>query len=159
MRLYREIKLRKMADVPTVKMLELWLSLTKKIVGIPISVMYGNRRDNPRLCLPDSEVNTALPMSIKGKVILCLWLDPVTLDRSNFVIVSHEIGHWVLKLQGFRGLICKSKKHCDDEILLNSLTHHPPLYALQRSLGHEPQIEIIRMPITIFNFFLGRGND
>jgi hypothetical protein len=116
--------------------------LSEKVVGAPIEVMYGNSEDNPRLHSHSGEVNTAVPMSVEGRVVLCLWLNPVTLDRSNFVIVTHEIGHWVLKLQGFRGLICKTKKHCHDEILLNSLVHHPPLYTLQRSLGHEPQIEI-----------------
>jgi len=142
MRLYREIRLRKTADLPTVKMLDLWSSLCKKIVGVPIEVMYGNSEENPQFRSPSAEINTAIPMTVEGKPVLCLWLNRVTLDRSNFVIVSHEIGHWVLKLQGFRGLICEPKKHCDDEILLNSLVHHPPLYALQRSLGHEPQIEI-----------------
>jgi hypothetical protein len=74
---------------------------------------------------------------IEGKVVLSLWLD--SLSNVNPILVTHEIGHWVLKLQGFQGFIYQPKKHSDIEILLNSMAHHPPLYALQRSFGHEPQ--------------------
>ena len=41
-----------------------------------------------------------------------------------------------------RAVTYKPKPHGNIEILLNSFAHHPPLYALQRSLGHEPQTEI-----------------
>jgi len=121
-------------------MLNLWHSLCKEKIGIPIEVMIGNRREHPQLKSTVGEVYTAFPVIIEGKIVLSLWLD--SLSNVNSIIVTHEIGHWVLKLKGFRGMIYQPEKHCDIEILLNSMAHHPPLYALQRSLGHEPQIEI-----------------
>jgi len=139
-KLYRETALRKRADEPTIKMLDLWRTLSEHKVKTPIEVMVGNRREHPQLRAFRGELYTALPHIIAGKVVLSLWLD--SLSNVNTLLVTHEIGHWVLKLQDFRGLIYQPNKNCNMEILLNSLAHHPPLYALQRSLGHEPQMEI-----------------
>jgi len=58
------------------------------------------------------------------------------------IIVTHEIGHWVLKLHGFQAFLRKRQKQSDIEIMLNPMAQHPPLYVLQRSIGHEPQAEI-----------------
>ncbi|MCK4732476.1 MAG: hypothetical protein KAT65_08460 [Methanophagales archaeon] len=140
MRLYRETTLREQADEPIVAMLELWRSLSEQKIGAPIEVMIGNRREHRQLSLFSGELNTAFPVIVKGKVVLSLWLD--SLSDVNPILVTHEIGHWVLKLQDFRGLIYQPQLHSDVEIYLNSLAHHPPLYALQRSLGHDPQLEI-----------------
>ena len=140
MRLYRETTLREQADEPIVAMLELWRSLSEQKIGAPIEVMIGNRREHRQLSSFSGELNTAFPVIVKGKVVLSLWLD--SLSDVNPILVSHEIGHWVLKLQDFRGLIYQPQLHSDVEIYLNSLAHHPPLYALQRSLGHDPQLEI-----------------
>lgn len=142
MRLYHETALREQADEPIVAMLELWRSLSEQKIGVPIEVMVGNRREHPQLSSFSGELNTAFPVIVKGKVVLSLWLDSLSDVTLNPILVTHEIGHWVLKLQDFRGFIYQPQKHSDVEILLNSLAHHPPLYALQRSLGHEPQLEI-----------------
>lgn len=140
MRLYRETALRKQADEPTGAMLDLWRSLSEQKIGAPIEVMIGNRREHRQLSSFSGELYTAFPVIVEGKAVLSVWLD--SLSDVNPIVVTHEIGHWVLKLQDFRGFICQPQKHSDVEILLNSMAHHPPLYALQRSLGHEPQLEI-----------------
>jgi hypothetical protein len=57
-------------------------------------------------------------------------------------MLTHEIGHCLLKLRGFHGLVCDLE---DEQILaglLNDVGTHVELYALQRSIGHEPQSEI-----------------
>jgi len=140
MRLYKETTIRKQADEPTIKMLDLWHSLTKQKMDTKIEVMVGDRREHPQLGSFLGEMHTASPCIVENKVVLAVWLD--TLTNVNSIILTHEIGHWVLKLQGFHGLIYRPDPHCNMEILLNSLVQHPPLYALQRSLEHEPQIEI-----------------
>lgn len=140
MKLYRETALRKQADKPTLAMLDLWQSLSKQKFGVPIEVMIGNRREHSQLSAFSGELYTAFPTTVEGRVALSLWLDSLT--NVNSILITHEIGHWVLKLQGFRGMLYRLNKHCNEEILLNSMAHHPPLYALQRSLGHEPQMEI-----------------
>lgn len=140
MKLYRETALRKKADEPTIGVLNLWHSLCKEKIGVFIEVMVGNRREDPRFATFKGELYTAIPRTVKGRVVLSLLLD--SLKKVNSVIITHELGHWVLKLQGFRALICNDQPNCNLEILLNSMTQHPPLYALQRSFGHEPQKEI-----------------
>jgi len=72
--------------------------------------------------------------------VLVLWMDSFT--NVKHIIVTHEIGHWVLHLWGFCALGYQPKRHSNIEIFLNSMAHHVPLYALQRSFGHEPQTEI-----------------
>jgi len=140
MRLYRETEIRKHADEPTIAMLELWRSLSEQKIGHTIEVMLGNRREHHQLAQYPGELNTAFPHLIEGNVVLSLWLD--SFNDVNPLIVSHEIGHWILKLQGFRAFIYRPKIHDNIEIFFNSMIHHPPLYELQRSLGHEPQTEI-----------------
>lgn len=139
-RLYRETALRGKADEPTIAMLDLWRSLTEEKVGVLIEVMVGNRREHQQLGSFRGELNTAYPHVVEGKVVLALWLD--SFSSVNPIVVTHEIGHWILKLQGFRAFMYQPQPHGNIEILLNSFAHHPPLYALQRSLGHEPQFEI-----------------
>jgi hypothetical protein len=140
MRMYRETALRKQADGPTAIMLDLWRRLTEEKTGQPIEVMVGHRKEHQQLRDFSGELNTAWPDTIDGRVVLVLWLDSLT--NANQVIVTHELGHWILKLQGFRGFIHTRQKRSNIEILLNSMAHHPPLYHLQRSVGHEPQDEI-----------------
>ncbi len=137
MRLYHETAVRKKADEVTIAMLDLWRSLTEEKVGVPIEVMVGNRREHEQLGSFRGELNTAYPHVVEGKVVLVLWLD--SFSGINSIVVTHEVGHWILKLQGLHAVTYKPQPHGDVEIFLNSFATHPPLYALQRSLGHEPQ--------------------
>ncbi len=139
MKLYRETAIRNKTDEATIAMLDLWRSLSEKKVGVPIEVVVGNRREHQQLGSFRGELNTAYPHVIEGKIMLVLWLDSLMI---NPVVITHEIGHWVLKLQGLSAVTYKPKPHGNIEILLNSFAHHPPLYVLQRFLGHEPQPEI-----------------
>lgn len=140
MKLYHETALRKQADGPTLTMLDLWRSLSKQETGVVIEVMIGDRKEHTQLRSYPGELYTAYPHVIGGKVVLELWMDSLRSVKS--ILVTHELGHWILKLQGFSGVIYTRQKHNNTEILLNSMAHHPPLYNLQRSVGHEPQNEI-----------------
>lgn len=140
MKLYREDVIRKQADTPTLKMLDLWHKLCNEKLDTTIEIMVGNRREHPELNSYQGELHTALPQVYKDKYILALWLD--SLDSVSSIIVTHEIGHWVLKLQGVKGVRNGSDPNSDTEILLNTMSQHPALYSLQRSIGHEPQKEI-----------------
>jgi len=79
-------------------------------------------------------------MRVEGKLALVLFFD--SLLHVNPILVSHELGHWILKLQDFRTLRYRPDEHSNTEIYLNSMIHHVPLYALQRSVGHDPQDEV-----------------
>ncbi len=140
MKVFRESAIRKGADQPTLKMLDLWHELVSKKIGAPIEVGVACRKDFPQFKNFRGEINTAMPMKVQNKPFLVLIFE----DTSNVeeVILTHELGHCVLKLQGFSPFICIPERHSNNEIMLNSLAHHPPLYALQRSLGHEPQKEV-----------------
>lgn len=140
MKIYHETALIEQADGPTMAMLDLWRSLSLQETGAAIEVMIGNRKENPQLKSFTGELYIAYPRVIGGKVVLALWMDSLRSVKS--IIVTHELGHWILKLQGFSGVIYTRQKHNNTEILLNSMAHHPPLYNLQRSVGHEPQEEI-----------------
>lgn len=140
MKFYRETAIRKGEDKPTIAMLDLWRSLSKQITGTPIEVVVGNRKEHPQTSSFSGELNFAFPHIIEGKVVLVLWLDSP--NDAKLIILTHEIGHCILKLRGFKGFRSKRQKHSNIEIMLNSMAHHPALYALQRSIGHEPQAEI-----------------
>lgn len=140
MKLYPETSVRQGVDKPTIAMFDLWHSLSKQTIGIPIEVMVGNRKEQRQLSSYSGEINTAFPHIIKGKLVLILWLEPVS-DVKD-IIITHELGHWILKLRGFQAFQRERQKHSNTEIILNSMAQHPPLYVLQRYIGHEPQAEI-----------------
>lgn len=137
---YREIQLRERADPPTIKILDLWRSLSTQVLGRPLEVMVENRRKYPEpLSFAEGEVNFARPAGFKGQVVLSVWLDSFP-DYSP-LILTHEIGHWILTFRGFRGLL-RQLREPNVEGCLNDVAEHSPLYVLQRSVGHDPTLEI-----------------
>ena len=139
MTLWRESALRRIADEPTIRMIELWRSVTKTAIGQSIEIVADNRLNNSALRSMSGKINTALPEKYRGQVVLELWLD--IFPKPNVLILTHEIGHWVLKLQGYRNLFC-SPRDAMTEMRVNDVAMHVPLYDLQRSIGHNPQDEI-----------------
>jgi len=140
MKLLTEKKLIELADTPTIKIIDLWKSLTREKFGELIEILVGDRHEVLQLKDFKGELNTATCTIIKGQVKLGVLLDSFT--NLDLLVVTHEIGHWVLKLKGFQGLNNSSVSFNDIKGLLNSLAHHPPLYELQKSIGHNPQNEI-----------------
>jgi hypothetical protein len=136
---YNENWLRQQADTPTIKMLDLWHSLSLKKLGTSIDVKVGDRRSFPfhGISTVQGEMNTAIPQSSQGNVYLALLLDSV--KKVDLIVASHEIGHWVLHLQGIRLPANYDARNGPIEVLLGSLASHPSVYVLQRSLGHDPQ--------------------
>jgi len=136
---YRESELLRLTDMATSKMIDRWHSVSEKVVGRPIEVVVDNRRVVPEFRSIPYEVNVARPVGYKRKVVLAVLLD--SFPTLNPLLVTHEIGHWVLKLQGFRGMI-RHPRDQETEGLLNDVGGHVPLYDLQRSVGHDPQNEV-----------------
>jgi hypothetical protein len=142
-----EIELREQADKPTNEMLDLWHQLCLKEIGKSVEVLVFNRRDSPDLMNCKGVVNTNCIIPWKGKASLGLFLDNTSC--LNYILVTHELGHRILQLQGIKGVrndeeSGKAKYEGGTEMLLNNLCSHPALYRLQRSMGHEPQSEIDR---------------
>jgi hypothetical protein len=140
-----EIELREQADKSTNKMLDLWHQLCIKEIGKSVEVLVFNRRDSPDLMNCNGVVNTNGIIPWKGKASLALFLENTSC--LNYKIVTHEVGHWILKLQGVKGVrndeeSGEAKFEGGTEMLLNNLCSHPALYKLQRNMGHEPQSEI-----------------
>ena len=136
---YRESELLRTTDMATSKMLERWHSVSEKVVGRPIEVIVDNRRVVPELRSIQHEVNTARPVGYKKKIVLAVLLE--SFPSLNLLLVTHEIRHWVLRLQGFRNMI-RHPRDQETEGLLNDVGAHVPLYDLQRSVGHDAQHEV-----------------
>ena len=101
------------------------------------------RKEHPRFAHYQDQVHTAVPEIIDSKLVLLLLMDSMgSMREVDPVMASHELGHWVLKLQGFQALLYRGHEYSSTEILLNSMVQHVPLYELQRSVGHDPQSEI-----------------
>jgi hypothetical protein len=136
-----ESDLRKQADLPTTRMLNLWQSLCKEKLGTPIEVLVANRREFPYYGINthQGEMNTAMPLRLGNRLVFVLIL--ASTKKIDMIIVTHELGHSVIKLQGLKMLMYRNDRSYWD---LGELCSHPALYVLQRSLGHDPQKEIDR---------------
>jgi hypothetical protein len=140
MQVYSEDNLRKNADAPTIRMLDLWHELCKEKLSFSIEVTVGNRREHPMFSAYGAELHTAYPMTVNGKFSLVVLIDYSA--KWKPLMITHELGHWVLKMQGARALLYNVNHHSRSEALLASISQHPSLYALQKNLGHDPQKEI-----------------
>lgn len=141
MKLFYEKALLDLGDKPLANILGLWHELCQEKIGADFEVMVGNRREHHQLADYRGESNVATPHIIKNQLKLIVWVDNTRDVKS--LLLTHEIGHWILKLQGFRGMVNKPSPHSDIEIILNSLLHHPGVYAIQRQHGQDPQKSIV----------------
>lgn len=121
-------------------MLGLWHQRCRAVLGSDREVGVANRREYGPTKRYKGALNTAVPMCVDGKPMLVLLFENT--DQIEPVLLTHELGHWVLELMGFKGVRNPNEPHSDQEIMLNSMSQHPALYTLQRSLGHDPQAEI-----------------
>lgn len=117
-----------------------WYQLSRQNLGRPIPVVVAERRANDQLAAYSGELNTALPKLVDGQLSLVVYLETIyPIDR---LILTHEVGHWILKLQGFEPLAYEPNPTGRIASMLNSLATHPPLYELQRQHGIDPQVMI-----------------
>ena len=137
MQYFDEAVLRDYGDDPTNKMFDIWHQECLNCVKNDIDVIMADRRQNQQLRDIPGEISTASPAIFSGKLYLVLWFDSVYPLQP--LLVTHELGHWVLALRGYKFLVDPARTYGDIVINLNSMAHHPPLFTLQRSLGHEPQ--------------------
>jgi hypothetical protein len=134
---HREADLRQIANPATLSVINKWTELSKTVVERAIEIVVDHpSRTNIRL---GDEDNFAVPAKFRGVPVLGVFVHAY--PNIDQYIVSHEIGHWILKLQGFSSIISKPRNF-RPEALLNSLASHPPLYELLVTFGHNPQIEI-----------------
>lgn len=124
----------------TIPMLELWKELSQQTFGTVIEVGIANRQEHDQLKHVKGELNTGYIHNINGKTMLVIYVNST--KNVQDIIVSHEIGHWALKLQGYKAMKNKDTEHSFVEVLLNSMCHHIPLYKLQREQRADPQPEI-----------------
>ncbi len=140
MKIQRESALLAKADAPTKKMLAIWHRLCRDVLKGDLEVGVADRHEYGPTKHYKGELNTALPMPIDGKTMLVLLFDNA--ESPEDLMITHELGHWVLELLGFKGVQNRKSPHSAAEIMLNSMSQHSALYVLQRSAGHEPQSEI-----------------
>ena len=137
MQYFNETVLRDYGDEPTNQMLDLWHQECLNYFNNDIEVIMADRRHNPRLRDIPGTINSASPHVFDNKMHLTLWLESVY--PLEPILVTHELGHWILVLRGYKTLVDPGRTFGDIVVNLNSLAHHPPLFTVQRSLGHEPQ--------------------
>ena len=126
-RIWSEDVIRDGADEPTLACLELWHSLCDKLFQTRIKVWKSPRKEFPPTAAMTGELNTAIPLIHQGKAILLLLIDDPS-SHVEDVIITHEIGHWILKLQGFRTFINRRTRHGTMERMLNTYAQQQSLY-------------------------------
>jgi hypothetical protein len=111
----------------------------------------ADRKESPRFKDIDGPFSTAIPQELENELCLVLWLDIV--EPLDYVLITHELGHFVLMLQGYKCLIDSYSPSGEIGGMLNSFAAHPPLFTLQKSLGHDPQGMIdskVRYDISVY---------
>jgi hypothetical protein len=133
--IYLEHDLRRIIEPPYTVMLDMWNSLVLQQIGIPIEILVLNRRLHPKFKDYDDILNSAMPSVVGKEIKLIVYLENTSSVDAQ--VLTHEIGHWVLKLKGFEGIRMYDDSMTSGFIL--SLSQHRALYELQRSVGIDPQ--------------------
>jgi len=153
MQSFDESVMRDYGDEVTHRFLDLWHQECLVYFKHDVDVIMVDRLENSHLRKMDGTVNTASPGVIDGKIRLILWLQDINTHPPDPIILTHEIGHWILCLKGFKTFVDPNHMSSENVISLNSLAQHPPLFVLQRSLGHEPQEMIDSQTENDTNFY------
>ena len=117
-------------------LLDVWHQECKAHFKRDIDVILADRTDNTQLRDIPGAIFGASPLIMANKMVLTIWVD--TVDRIQPVMITHELGHWVLLLRGYKTMINPQHRPDETAVNLNALAHHPPLYELQQSIGHDP---------------------
>ncbi|MEK6285350.1 MAG: hypothetical protein AABO57_06380 [Acidobacteriota bacterium] len=113
-----------------------WVSLAEKQYGLPqLPVTIINRRDHPKLSGDRGELNTAVPELVNGQPMLVVFLENT--DAVNEILVAHEIMHWILNLNGFKGVSEASRFYDKIASYLTSLVSHVPLNRFMTERGFD----------------------
>lgn len=118
-------------------MLVLWHQLCQDVLGGDLEVGIANRHDYGPTKHFHGELNLQVPMVVSGTPMMVLLFEATSSVED--ILLTHELGHAVLKLQGFKSIRKTGQPHIDEEIFFNSMCQNPALYVLQRSIGHDPQ--------------------
>jgi hypothetical protein len=140
MKYYSESELNLLVDESTKKLFDTWHELCNKRLQADIPLLAANRKEDRRFKNFDSPYSTATPQKVGNDLYLVLWLESI--EPLDSLLVSHELGHFILNLRGFKCLIDSYSPSSEIGGVLNSFAHHPPLFSFQRSFGQEPQVMI-----------------
>jgi hypothetical protein len=133
---------RQHVEPTTIAVMDHWHKLCDAHVGGRLEIVVVDRKDYPLTRDYIGELNTAIAWKIPDRgPVLGVMLDSTRSSIMDEVIFTHEVGHYILFLQGFKALRFQPPA-TNTEILLNSVGHHRPLHAFQRFHGIDPQQQI-----------------
>lgn len=138
---YDEETIERNFDAPTAAMRALWHRLSVEELGSDIPIVVTTWDQMPEL-RPRDALEFSASMFMKLGIGPRLVLGFERGREIQDVLMTHEIGHQVLNLQGFSTLLNPNQRNSLHESAFNSMAHHQALYQLQRSLGHDPQAMI-----------------
>ena len=132
------------------RIIDLWHTTCKQHFDFSIDIIMIDRKDTDFRNVP-GEFNTARPKKYKNQIKLEVIIN--NMSRVNPFVFTHEIAHWINLLNGFEGVILKDKRNSHEEMILNSLSHHPSVYLIQELIGIDTQKQIdLRTEININNY-------
>jgi hypothetical protein len=142
MKLYSESQLLNGADPATVLMADNWHRLCREHLAVDLEVCCGDFHDDPRFAanhalLTSSEIRQ---VDGDGRHVLVLMLHSV--EPVEDVLITHELGHNILKLLNFCTARPLNRAFGETAAWLNSFSQHPMIYALQRQHRQDPSRDI-----------------
>ena len=89
-------------------------------------------------------MNAGLPKIMGGKLVITLFLEQTMSPEP--ILITHELAHFIIKLQGVKGVVDFKpfSNSAQIQASLNSFAQHRAVYALQRRYNQDPQAMIDR---------------
>lgn len=132
--------IREMMPESVLKIMDSWKDLTQNLFEYPIEIVSMAKNEHPQFSKVSHNLHIAYPHALNGKVVLIV----VVNDFNNvpYAVFAHEVGHWILKLKGYKGLLNRKDKQGLLAAHVNDLCTHPPVWKLIKESGLDPQGEI-----------------
>lgn len=123
-----------------VPILDLWDDLCQLLFDYRIGVISIGKKDVESYDSLQDEFNTAFLTIHDERVILTVVLND--LSKPKPAVLSHEVGHWILKLKGYKGVRKEEDPHGLIVAHINNLFTHRPVWKLVKEMGIDPNQEI-----------------
>lgn len=137
MKIILEDSIRKQGDETTIEFLELWKELSISTLNKHLPVCIRDLKDHPHYKHIDTEFHSTNPYPENKPVSLAIWSSHY--PNLDDVLITHEIGHGILVLQGFKTILERSLG-ININGLIRQLGDHPVIHSIQKQYGHNPQI-------------------
>lgn len=142
--------------LPVKEEINYWNEMSKKVLGKRLPICLTERSSLSQFTNFNGELNIAFPTKIGSDDYLAVVVE--SFKSVSPAIFSHEIMHWILKLEGYPGIRDLNNPQSLLVAHINDLSIHNLLWKRVKKFGKNVEEEINSRAITDLNLMINHQN-